>query len=63
MPDNAGTPKNQSTLKDSDLFDNNLLTNDLNRIIAKLNKKNVSAFDFVSAVGLIVLIIYLILEF
>ena len=54
----------KSTLKDSDYFSNNLFINELNRLIAeeKPKVKRFSLFDVVSAVGLIVLIIHLILK-
>lgn len=54
----------ESTFKDNALFDNNQFINELNRLIAeeKPKEKSVSLFDVVSAVGLIVLIIHLILK-
>lgn len=55
----------ESTFKDNALFDNNQFINELNRKIKELETpevKSVSLFDVVSAVGLIVLIIHLILK-
>ena len=63
-PDTAGNP-NEKAIKDNDYFFNNQFINELNRKIKELETpevKSVSLFDVVSAVGLIVLIIHLILN-
>ena len=70
---NSMRNKTESTLKDSDYFDNNQFINELNRKIKELEAteaksvkvkrvKKLSLFDVVTAVGLTVLIIHLILQ-
>lgn len=63
----AGSPLfNETANKDNDYFSNNQFINELNRRIAEVEnpkvKKRVSLFDVVSAVGLTVIIIRLILQ-
>lgn len=65
FPDTRALNSERSTLKDSNYFNNNLFINELNRRKSELNKPKAKYSPFwfiVDAVGIIVLVIYLIIQ-